>query len=397
MERSIPNFPETVFLTGATGVLGGRLLLEILNTTRAKVYCLVRARDSEMARARLDAILSVYDSGRYFVNALRARVVPVLGDITDPDLGVSSETYRELQQEIELVIHAAASVNLIASYDELEPINVQGTRHVANLSLASGAPFVYVSSYSVLGDKMYERDFVFKETDFEVDQNFFEGMRYEQSKFEAERVVRGMGAKGLRWSIVRPGNIFGDSETGCYPLRGTTETGIYYDILRTVVETGFSFDYAQCFDVTPVDYVAKAIVRLSTQTHTGQTYHLTNPASPSFNDLVGALRACGYTVRTLALDDYLWALAESRLVRAGRPYTSNFTKMMAFFVGEEDLVEYARFDTAQAAALLDGTDIRCARVDERLVRRYVDYCVRCGHVPTSTQQQQLLAEILPAA
>src|SRR5277367_2909314 len=39
---SIITFPKTVFLTGATGVLGGRILKDLLQATTARVYCLVR-------------------------------------------------------------------------------------------------------------------------------------------------------------------------------------------------------------------------------------------------------------------------------------------------------------------------------------------------------------------
>lgn len=379
-------------------MLGARLLLEILRSTRSKVYCLVRARDRAHAAARIAAMMSAYDCSESTREALLARVEAVPGDVTDPNLGIGGDVFHDLLQDAGLVIHAAASVNLISEFEELHPINVKGTHNVIRLCLAIGARLVYVSSYSVLGDKLYEREFVFKETDFDLGQNFYEGMAYEQSKFEAERVVREATGLELDWSIVRPGNIFGDSETGCYPLEGATESGIYYDILRTVIETGYCFDYPQGFDVTPVDYVAKGILQVGISTaSTGRTYHLTNPQPPSFNQIADALRACGYTLRVVGLDEYLWALAESRMVRAGKPYVSNFTRLMAFSAGEDDLVEQARYDTAQAAALLRGAGVVCPPADAALIKRYVDFCVARQHLPSPAQQEGLLAQILPAA
>lgn len=379
-------------------MLGARLLLEILRSTRSKVYCLVRARDRAHATARIDAMMSVYDGSESMRATLRERVEAVPGDVTDPRLGLGGDVFQDLMQDTGLVIHAAASVNLISDVEDLRPINVEGTRNVIRLCLAIGARLVHVSSFSVLGDKLYERQFVFKETDFDLEQDFYEGMAYEQSKFEAERVVREATELELDWSIVRPGNIFGDSETGCYPLEGATESGIYYDILRTVIETGYCFDYPQDFDVTPVDYVAKGILQVGiSTTSSGRTYHLTNPQPPTFNEVAEALRACGYTLRVLGLDEYLWALVESRMVRGGKPYVSNFTRLMAFVAGEDDIVECARYDTTQATDLLRGAGIVCPRADAGLIKRYVDFCVARDHLPRPAQQERLLAQILPAA
>lgn len=392
------EFSRTILLTGATGVLGARLLLEILRSTRSKVYCLVRARDRAHAASRVGAMMSVYDDSESMRQALRERVEAVPGDVTDPRLGISGDVFQDLSQEAGLVIHAAASVNLIAEFEELQRVNVEGTRNVIRLCQGIGARLVHVSSYSVLGDKLYEREFVFKETDFDIQQNFYEGMSYEQSKFEAERVVRDASDLELDWSIVRPGNIFGDSETGRYPLAGATETGIYYDILRTVVETGYCFDYPQSFDITPVDYVAKGILQVAmSNTSNGRTYHLTNPQPPSFNQISDSLRACGYTLRVVGLDEYMWALTESRMMRAGKPYVSNFTRLLAFTADEDDLVECASYDTAQATALLRRAGIECAQADNTLIKRYVDFCLAHDYLPSPARQERELAEILYTA
>ena len=45
--------PESVFLTGATGLLGAYLLDELITRTRACVHCLVRAADEASAWRRL--------------------------------------------------------------------------------------------------------------------------------------------------------------------------------------------------------------------------------------------------------------------------------------------------------------------------------------------------------
>ena len=61
-EYNSHNFSKrNIFLTGATGVLGGYLLKTLLLSTDSKIYCLVRAKDTQHAFNRLKSILFVYE------------------------------------------------------------------------------------------------------------------------------------------------------------------------------------------------------------------------------------------------------------------------------------------------------------------------------------------------
>lgn len=388
-----------VLLTGATGVLGGRVLLEVLHQMDANVYCLVRAPNVVAGMQRLQKILSVYDPHGHHSAEIEARVIPVLGDITQDKLGMKYAEYDDLAMKVDLMIHGAASVNLIASYNKLAPINVKGTEHAVEFCLTGVIPLVYVSSYSVIGSRLYEENFVFRESHFDVGQKFYDGMSYEESKFEAERLVRQCTAKGLHWVIVRPGNIFGDSETGCYPLAGVTEVGIYYSIIKTIVETGYCFNNTENFDITPVDYVAKALLYAGihiSATH-GKTYHLTNPRCGTFNDLTRLLRECRYTIRELSPEKYFAALFEERMMRDGRPYSSRFTSLLSLVEDDEDLVEYARFDTSEIQALTCAGNVDFPRVDVRLMQRYINYCIQVGFLDPPERQAHRLATIVSAS
>ena len=45
---------KTVFMTGATGFLGAYIVAEILKTTQAELYCLVRPKRGEDAKERIE-------------------------------------------------------------------------------------------------------------------------------------------------------------------------------------------------------------------------------------------------------------------------------------------------------------------------------------------------------
>ncbi|WP_137936796.1 thioester reductase domain-containing protein [Chitinivorax sp. B] len=383
---------SNIVLTGATGVMGGRLLQEILRTTEAYVYCVVRAENHEAAMRRIEDVLFCYDEERILKDETW-RIIPVLGDVSQPKLGLSDDSYDELVNSIDVVLHCAANVSLVASYNKIAPVNVGGVANMIEFCLTGKIPLMFTSSFSMTGDKLYEPGFVLKETDLDVGQGF-EEMDYERSKFEAENLVHEAGKRGLDWVIVRPGNIWGDSVTGCYPLKQTKVKGIYYEMLKSLVETGVTFPSDEDFDITPVDYVAKAALHAVMNLHVTnhRTFNLTNPNPITYDDIVVALRIHGYTVNEEETQRYFEALQQGRVVKGGKPYRSTFTDLLSIFYDGSDCKECAKYDTTQIDALLADTDIRCHESDQVLLSRYLDYAVQVGFlVPPSAQQP--LAEI----
>lgn len=385
-----------VLLTGATGVLGGRLLQEILLSTQANVHCLVRAKDQAQGLQRIKEVLFAYDEAGQLADQI-GRIRPILGDVSQPQFGLDDSQYRDLVGVCDLAMHCAANVSLVASYAKIAPVNVGGVAHMIEFCLAARAPLMYTSSFSMTGDKLYEPDFVLKETDLDVGQGF-EDMAYERSKYDAEQLVHAASARGLDWVIVRPGNIWGDSVTGCYPLKQTKVKGIYYEMLKSLVETGLSFPSNEDFDITPVDFVAKAalfaVLNLPATRHC--TYNLTNPLPITYDDIVQQMRQFGYRIDEIDTKRYFEAIQEGRMMRAGKPYRSTFTDLMAIFYDGSDCKEAAKYDTSKINALLAGSDIACHPCDQQLMQRYFNYAIQCEFI-AAPKDQFPLAQISDAA
>src|SRR5262245_14389304 len=128
---SRPSAPKAVLLTGATGFLGAHLLQELTCHTAATIYCLVRARDGHEAQQRLQT-----NFARYFAHTLASeRVRPVVGDLTEPRLGLSPQTFAALAREMDSIIHNGAQLHHLAPYAQLKASNVSST--VAMLHLAT--------------------------------------------------------------------------------------------------------------------------------------------------------------------------------------------------------------------------------------------------------------------
>jgi thioester reductase-like protein len=380
---------ENILLTGASGVLGGRLVVELLKSTNAMVYCISRGDDFEAAKEKILKVVSVYDPKSTLVDEYW-RLVPILGNMAEDHFSFDEDDYNELAQSIDLVFHCAANVSLMASYEKLKPTNVDGTRRVVDFCLQAQAPLLFVSSYSVIGDQLYH-ECTLQENQLDIGQTF-EELGYERSKFEAESLIHKASAEGLHWAIVRPGNIWGDSETGAYPLFETRVKGIYYEMMKSLIDTGYTYSSEEDFDVTPVDYVAKATlyIALNIDKTVHKTFHLTNPNRISFDQLVGCIRDNGYTIRQLDDEKYFSALYEDRMVVGGIPYRSTFTDLLSIFI-EDDLIESGKWDTKEAVALLEKADIRCPNADHHLFLTYLNYAVERDLIPNIKHQK--LAEI----
>ncbi|GAA4397742.1 SDR family oxidoreductase [Tsukamurella soli] len=258
---------STYLVTGATGFLGRFIVPLILERDeRAVVYALVRPASV----GKLDAWRSRWGSDR---------VVPVLGDLAEPDLGLAADPPR-----VDRVLHLGAIYDMAADAASQERVNVAGTRAVIDLTIRLGAELHHVSSVAVAGDHRGP----FTEDDFDLGQGF--PSPYHRTKFESERLVR--EAVGLRWRVYRPAVVVGDSRSG----EMDKVDGPYYffglfaamarvpSILPVVIpDTGDT-------NIVPVDFVAQALVELMHRPDLDRAvFHLVNPEPQSVLDIYRAV------------------------------------------------------------------------------------------------------------
>jgi thioester reductase-like protein len=276
-----PVASEPVFLTGATGFVGMELLARYLERTDREVFALVRARDDAEADARLrETVESMLpDADRY-----AGRLVAVRGDVTQSNLGMSARRRAAVAGEVGEIVHAAASVSFSLPLPESRAINVEGTRRMlrfAELCSRRGGlrRFSYVSTAYVAGDRRGS----FGEDDLDVGQSFRNS--YEQSKFEAEQLVRAQMAR-LPIQVFRPSIVVGEQDSGWTP----TFNVIYWP-LRAFAKGAYSAIPARRrspVDIVSIDYVADAIFELSrNELAAGETYNLAaGPRATSVGELL---------------------------------------------------------------------------------------------------------------
>ena len=368
-----PKCARCIFLTGGTGFLGAFLLDSLLSRTGAAIYCLVRSR-----RGEDDDPLSPLRSNLQGYGLWRPehaeRIVPVVGDLGEPLLGMPEEAFADLARGADVVVHGGAVVNMIYPYKALKPANVQGTREVLRLAcLHKTKPVHHVSTNGIFppGEGRCEED---------VDLDALAEARgdgYGQSKWVAEKLVWQAAERGLPVCVYRPGNISGHSESGASNPR---------DFLGALIVESLRLRRAPRIEgwrmeLTPVDIVARAICCLADEPGAwGRVFHLTDPDPVPADKVFGWLEAMGYALERLPYPNWL---EESRAAQHKRADDVTGGVLHTAELETQEIWDGNTYDDSNTRRALGGSGLWRPAIDATLFGNYVRYFVNQGWVEAS--------------
>ena len=364
-----------VLLTGATGSVGGELLVRLLAEEARPIVCLVRADSDAAARERgRRTLASLTGSGD-----LAGMIEWVAGDVTRPRLGLDRRTASRLASEVEEVFHCAASTALDLSLSEAHRANVQSAATVHRLceeAVARGGfrRLHHVSTAFAAGrsagplhaDQLPDdRAELFRNT-------------WERTKARAERFLR------ARWdrvptTIYRPSFVAGESESG----RTGSWSGLYQP-LRMIAEGRLPFlprAGLGRLDCVPVDFVAAGVLAIGRRRDTaGRAFHLV-----AGRDAITVERAAAETFaalsrrtsappRTRVLGPLAW-----RLLRGALSWASPEARraIEAFSTFEPYTAIGAPFEDHRERGLLHAAGVVLAPASE-FFPRAVEYALRAN-------------------
>lgn len=346
----------TYFVTGASGFIG-RFLLEKLLKRQGTIYVLIR-----------EASLGKLDTLKALVGDTEGRIVPVIGDITQPKLGISADDMAMLKGKVKHFFHLAAIYDLSAPEAVQISANIDGTRHAVKAAkeMTAGC-FHHVSSIAAAG--MYPG--IFREDMFEEAEKLNDP--YLRTKHDSEAIVR-KDCK-IPFRIYRPAMVVGHSKTG----EIDKIDGPYYFFglikkLRKLLPPWMPVIGIEGgrFNIVPVDYVVDAMDYLAHKDGLdGKCFHLTDVDHYKIGEVINIFARAGHAPQmTMRIDTRMFSFMPPflRQTLGTLPPVKRITNTVLEDLGiPRSLLKFTqyhtKFDNRDARAALDGSGISCPRLD----------------------------------
>ncbi|KAI1190871.1 enterobactin synthetase component F [Nemania serpens] len=375
---------DTVLLTGTTGYLGAFLLHTIIETTTANIICLVRftdvSKDRNQARGMARIRGNLLDLGLWNDSMLeRIEVLPA--NLARTRLGLSLDSFDELATRVQVIIHSAATVNLVYPYAAMRGANVIGTREIVRLACQAGATVHHISTNGVLPSSIegWSEDAMVAISD--VPEKLLDG--YGQTKWVAEQLVLTAAERGLPARIYRPGTISGHSTSG------SSNT---YDLLNALFVESLQLGHAPSIDgwyaeMTPADFVSKAILSIADVTDTKQrVFHLGDPNPLPTRELFDIFSELGYPTNPLAWEDWVALWNEQRGSRSGENiFTVDILRRGMPMI--EALKRVTVLKDPATAPILATAGLKRPRIDNKLIETYTRHFCARGWLPRPPRRQ----------
>ena len=290
-----------VLLTGATGYLGIHILHEFLTNYDSHILCPLRSKPGFDPMQRLKILYFYYFGKTEVFDHIEERVEAFAAEITEPD------ALKGIDKRGLTVINCVANVKHFSAGNDIEMVNIESVRHLISFCLRTGSRLIHISTNSIAGisiDNVPGPEVRLTEQDLYMGQNI-DANKYVYSKFKAEELVLdAIAHHGLNAKIMRVGNLSARQKDGEFQINFNTNN--FLAMLRAYVIIGMvPYDALdQCFEFSPVDEVAHAIMLLA-QTPKGCTvFHPYNTHRQFMSDILTGFAEAGIMLKRVEPEEF---------------------------------------------------------------------------------------------
>jgi nucleoside-diphosphate-sugar epimerase len=277
-------------LTGATGLVGGHLLVELLRS-QLPVVVLVRQGRRQSAADRVEAVLQAHEER---LRQILPRPVVLTADLTKPGLGIPIDQREWVTANCIRIVHCAAHLSFrsAATHQHNEPFrtNIEGTRRLIEFCQQTQIQeFHHVSTAYVCGRQSGTR----REVSASLDVEFCND--YEQSKAAAEQLLHQSSVLNSL-TVYRPSIVADVSGPGA-PDQPIQHAYSAYRLLRQAggvvgqaeLHASMGLTGRESKNIIRADWLARALGHIiRRQSLHGRIYHMTTGYSTSVADLTSA-------------------------------------------------------------------------------------------------------------
>lgn len=373
---------KVIFITGATGLVGGLLALRAL-AEGFRVRLLVRHGADSSAEYRVFQLFLLLGLKEEEWEMMRDRIEVVRGDISKSRFGLTEGEWQLAAENLRAIYHAAAYTGFDKTQAEKSVVvNIDGTRNVLKFVELSRAPYFHVSTAYVVGDS---QGLILEEPQHGP---FRWKNPYEKTKCIAEGEVHGYCQQNdLSYTVFRPAILIGDS------LSGRT---IRFNNIYNFIKVAYAISRRRSsepviieakatarLNIVPVDFAVNTIWGISQISESaGKIFHISNPSPPSFIQLIEVYtNILGLNIQCVDPRDG----QNSGILVKGRRIGVTFSEYGEYMFGEPE------FDLSESRSLLPDYDSRFPRLDEEYFRKILDFAV--AHKWGSRQKSAVTASV----
>ncbi|GFG29419.1 hypothetical protein Cfor_02620 [Coptotermes formosanus] len=286
--------------------------------------------------------------------------------------------------EIDSIIHAAATVNLVHPYHALYRANVLGTQNILTFAVEQKIkPVHYISTNAVfpegLKDCMEDANMV------TYPEKLHSG--YAQTKWVAEQLVLRAQLKGLPAAVYRCGNIGGSQEEASW-----NQSDFTLLMLQGCLYTHMAPDIDWQIELTPVDFVSRVTVGLSQDIlpSVGKVFHIVNPRTMDCCDLWQMLRTQGYQLDLVPYSEWYQNVKEA--AGSSMEHSDTLSSLLylldALAVDPSFFSKHSTFNQTNLQAALQMRGLVYPPVDLELMQTYLSHLTSVNLIPHPNKLQQ---------